>query len=190
MSVPLRPTYVLSGAAAVALLAGCSQSAGIPGSQQLISQSETQRIGAAADHRNAIPPRSCNRIRRDVQPVKAFFSPAIKVAGAKRFISDFVRNTVYIYAHRNRIAALKGFTNPSGLATDGSGNLYVANEGAANILVYAPPYTGAPTTLNDSGQFPADVAVDSHGNVAACSLGSPSFGAGGVSFTRPAQPIR
>ncbi len=157
----------------------------MPGSQQLSPQSMTYGMGALVNHQTAIPPSKLQGIRTDAEPVKAFVSPAIRTAGSKRFFSDYIRNAVYIFAHGNRVATLKGFTNPSGLATDASGNLYVANEGAANILEYAFPYTGTPTTLNDPGQFPVDVAVDSRGNVAACSLGSPSFGAGSVSFYSP-----
>lgn len=184
MSIP-RLTYILNGVAAFTLLAGCSGGAGMPGSQRLSSQGMTYGMGALVYHRTAVPPSKLQPHRTDSEPVKAFVSPAINAAGSKRFFSDYIRNAVYIYAHGKRIATLTGFANPSGLATDASANLYVANEGAANILEYAPPYSRTPTTLNDPGQFPVDVAVDSHGNVAACSLGSPSFGAGSVSFYPP-----
>jgi hypothetical protein len=182
MSIPSRLTSALSAIAASAVLAGCS-GAGMPGSRQLSSQGTTQAAGRVNNRRSALAPSRLQPTRRAATPVTAFVSPAIKNAGLERFFSDYVNNAVYILGARGtRLATLTGFANPSGLATDASRNLYVANEGAANILAYAPPYTGAPTTLNDPGQFPVDVAVDGHGNVAACNIGSPSFGSGSVTL--------
>ena len=115
MSIPPRLTSVLSGVAAFALLAGCSGAAGMPGSQQLSPQGMTYGMGALVSRRTAIPPSKLQPIRTGAEPVKAFVSPAIKAAGTKRFFSDYIHNAVYIYGRGHRIAALKGFTNPSGL---------------------------------------------------------------------------
>ncbi len=145
-----------------------------------------QGSGRLPDHRAALAPSRWQPAHASSTLRTAFISRAIKTSGTKRFFSDYVDNAVYVYSVTGRrdthIATLTGFTNPAGLATDTSGSLYVANEGAANILVYAPPYTGTPTTLNDPGQLPIDVAVDSHGNVAACNLYSTSYGPASVSF--------
>src|SRR6202011_333056 len=41
------------------------------------------------------------------------------------------------------------------------GNLYVANAGASNILIFAPPYVGVvPGVLADPGQVPVGVEAD------------------------------
>jgi hypothetical protein len=62
---------------------------------------------------------------------------------------------------------------PLGIATDVSGNLYVANQGAPTVPVFAPPYTKGPIrVLRTPGYDPQEVAVSSDGLVAvanACS---------------------
>ncbi len=82
------------------------------------------------------------------------------------FVSAYFTNSVYAYDTAGRlVATLGGFNAPSGLATDASGTLYVADTGNSRVQVYRPPYNGKPTTLSD-GQEPEDVAVDASGNVA------------------------
>lgn len=164
-----RLSYIAIVIAASAAVAGCSGPS-VPAPQQIDAQPLIQEHRALESPRGALSPSRLQPIRAGAEPEKAFVSPELKTNVPKRFFSDFALNAVYIFGGRMHLGTLTGFTNPSGLATDASGNLYVANEGAANILVFAPPYNTSPTTLNDPGQYPADVAVDSHGNVAACNL--------------------
>lgn len=63
-------------------------------------------------------------------------------------------------------AATKPILSPSGLALDAKGNLYVANTGGSNILVYNPNYvqlTGK--TISQGVADPSAVAFDSLGNL-------------------------
>jgi len=79
--------------------------------------------------------------------------------------------------NQKMIGQITGLSKPQGLATDPNANLYVANPGSANVLVYAPPYTKPPIlTLNDSGHSPYGVAISPLGVVAVTDLnGSVSF---------------
>lgn len=43
-----------------------------------------------------------------------------------------------------------GLTDSFGIAFDSSGNLYVSNNNSGNIDVYASPYTGAPSVMQDT----------------------------------------
>src|SRR5215471_17165481 len=55
---------------------------------------------------------------------------------------------------------------PEGLALDANGNLYVANEGSNQVLVYNPNYVLQTTKSITSGlNAPTGVAFDSKGNV-------------------------
>jgi hypothetical protein len=180
MFLSSRFSYLTIAFAASAMLAGCSGTS-VPGSQQIDAPPLVLQQRTHAHNRGAVAPSRLPPTRSEAAPEKAFFSPALTGNGPKRFFSDFALNAVYVYGGGKHVGTLTGFNNPSGLATDASGNLYVANEGAANILVFAPPYNTTPTTLDDPGQYPADVAVDSQGNVAACNLYSNSV-AGNVAF--------
>ena len=79
-------------------------------------------------------------------------------------------------------AQLTGFSQPQGLALDTAGNLYVADTGNSRIQVYAAGFKGTPTTINDPGESPASVAIDSNGNLGVTNILTTSGGAGSVSF--------
>jgi DNA-binding beta-propeller fold protein YncE len=91
------------------------------------------------------------------------------------FVSDAADGVVDIYPQSGKnqkmVGQITGLTQPQGITTDKEGDLYVANTSSSNVLVYAPPYTGAPKmTISDSHEFPADVAVSSAGVVAVTNI--------------------
>jgi NHL repeat len=117
-------------------------------------------VATAADH----PTTSVARpdvIVGPPMPVLQFVRPrAMAAAGEKIFVSDYIDNVVNIYDKTGKqLGQLTGFSEPQGLAINDRGNLYVADTANSRIQVYAPPYTGSPTTLSDSGWYPADVAT-------------------------------
>ena len=70
-------------------------------------------------------------------------------------------------------------TNPSGIAIDSTGNVWVTNEGSNNVteLLYTPPPAGPSWAPNPSGPFPvginpSGIAIDALGNVWVTNFGS------------------
>jgi len=118
-------------------------------------------------------------------PVHPFVdSVAIQAASTKIFVSDGASNVVNIYNKTGKLLGqLTGFSEPQGLATDAKGKLYVADTLNSRIQIYAPPYTKAPKTLSDPGQYPAGVAVMNNGQfVAVTNIISTSNGPGSVTL--------
>ena len=75
--------------------------------------------------------------------------------------------------------------SPEGLATDAARNLYIANTGYQNVLIYAPPYTSVTLTLPSGDNIPVAVAVSAKGVVAVenlCTLSNCQGDTGSVSF--------
>jgi DNA-binding beta-propeller fold protein YncE len=69
---------------------------------------------------------------------------------------------------------------PAGLAVDATGNLYVANFGLNNILVYSPKYVQLfNKTIKQNISGPEAVALDSFGNVWVANFTGNSNGASG-----------
>ena len=66
-----------------------------------------------------------------------------------------------------QLGASDGLNDPQGNRTDSSGNWYIANTGAANVLEYSGDGSKLEATLDDAGWFPDDVAV--HGSLVAVS---------------------
>lgn len=66
------------------------------------------------------------------------------------------------YSRAGRIT--NGIEEPEGIATDQSGNLYVANVDGASVTVYKPGTTSPSRTLNSS-HTPDDVTVATNGDV-------------------------
>jgi hypothetical protein len=76
-------------------------------------------------------------------------------------------------AVRSRIT--DGVNSPNGIATDGAGNLFVANEGANTVAVYAPGALSPNATYVNGVNFPTGVAAGADGTVYVSNgFGSPS----------------
>ena len=63
-----------------------------------------------------------------------------------------------------RLFSSPQFNNPQGVAADAAGNVYVANTGANDVLVFSPTGTLLATITGGFNQ-PGEVAVDAHGNI-------------------------
>jgi len=105
---------------------------------------------------------------------------AIQATGTKIFLSN--TNAVNIYNTNGKLLGqITGFSAPQGLATDAKANLYVANTGASDVLIYSQPYNKTPTTLSTSGWYPVDVAQFNNGEyVAVTNIFATSGAAGSV----------
>jgi len=79
------------------------------------------------------------------------------------------------------IGQIAGLRNPVGIGVNPrNGDVYIANSGAADILVYPPNSTTLIAVLDDPDQIPVDVAVDGAGNVFVANNTTVSGGAGTV----------
>jgi len=188
MRIPSQLGYVLSGTAALALLAGCSGGGvGTPGAGPAISQ---QSVGAHSMSIAHQLPQGISVLRTGVEPLhlsnpaSGYYSQeAAAKGGAAVIISDAADNLVNVYSTAGKLTvSLSGFSEPQGLATDKTGNLYVADTANSRVQVYAKGFKGTPKTVSDPGQFPAGVAVDSKGNLGVTNIISTSGGPGSVSF--------
>jgi hypothetical protein len=153
----------LGASAALAMLAGCSGGS---------SPAEFSPGGPASTGRadNSLLAPTIARISH--KPVATTSFMDLRAADKPLiFVSDAADGVIDIYpqAGKNQkmVGQITGLTQPQGITTDKEGDLYVANTNSSNVLVYAPPYNGAPTmTISDTGEFPADVAVSNAGVVA------------------------
>ncbi|HEY1656048.1 MAG TPA: hypothetical protein VGF86_13140 [Candidatus Tumulicola sp.] len=100
------------------------------------------------------------------------------------YVTDFNNSVVEIYTYPKgkHVGALtSGMLNPQGECTDAAGNVYVANTGNSNVLVYAHGGTTPVRVLDNPGQYPVGCSVNaSDGDVAAADIFSPTTGVGAV----------
>lgn len=78
------------------------------------------------------------------------------------YISDVENEDVFIYSLPNLTltGTLTGFSEPDGECTDASGDVWIANSEASQIVEYAPGGTSPIATLNDTGGIPVSCAID------------------------------
>jgi hypothetical protein len=174
----------LSCTAAVAFLAGCSGGGSAP---------PAAAATAAGPNQTARP-----------RVAPSHVTPFVNVAGIKAphgnqtFVTDAGTGTVTVWGANGQLNAILfdgTGADPQGLATDAAQNLYVANLGFSNIIVYAKPYASIKSTLNDAGQNPEDVAVDKTGLVGVTNYLSSALSPGSVSFfaknaTQPCSVVK
>ncbi len=112
--------------------------------------------------------------------------------GAKKldllYISDYETNDVYAYSYPQGkllgvlAGILENFVLPTGLCSDGAGNVFVPDSANSTVLEYAHGSTKLAKTLIDANELPYSCAVDgTTGNLVVVNLESAS-GAGGVSI--------
>jgi sugar lactone lactonase YvrE len=73
------------------------------------------------------------------------------------------RSHVNIYINASNSKLKRIHVKPTGLATDASGNAYVAGDGV--ISVYPPGSTKPTRTISDGVDFPTQLAIDASGNL-------------------------
>jgi hypothetical protein len=137
MRSPLLSGYAIAGYMALALVAGCAY--------------------------RGIAPEPVS-----MQNVRPFSELRLVSKAAQVVVSDSQNGVVNFYlqqAPHTLVAQLTGFAEPQGMAVDIDGNLYVANTGGADVLVFAPGAKSPFLKLDDSGNLPVGVAVDADGTV-------------------------
>jgi DNA-binding beta-propeller fold protein YncE len=96
------------------------------------------------------------------------------------YVLDYASDTVYIYSTGGVLMGSLGYSSgimfAAGLHVDNKGNLYVANDGPQNILIFAPGTMTPKLTLGDPHNYPVDVVTDSADNVYVANIcrGAPS----------------
>jgi hypothetical protein len=118
-------------------------------------------------------------------------APFVDVAGVMAphgnhtFVTDAGTATVTIWGANGQLNGIlfDGIAAvPAGLTTDTAQNLYVANTGLSNVIVYGKPYTSIKRTLNDAAEDTEDVAVDKSGVVGVTNYLTTSLMPGSVSL--------
>ena len=96
------------------------------------------------------------------------------------YISNYYSSTVTVYSwpHIHNNQTLQGFVNQIGLCVDKSGDVYVANTNANDIVEYKHGGTKPIRTLKDlTGYYPSSCAVDpATGDLAVTNLGYGDYG--------------
>jgi hypothetical protein len=95
-----------------------------------------------------------------------------KKGGQKLFVADVFNSKVYVFNAATKIdnppaeyTIVNGISNPNGIATDSSGNLWVANLSSNTVTEYAQNSTSPEFTISNAMNGPVDVKVDGFGNV-------------------------
>lgn len=100
------------------------------------------------------------------------------------YVSSVLTDDVYVYTLSGTLrGTLTGFALPYGLCADKKGNVWIVNDGAAEIVEYAHGGTKPIATLSDPGVYPYGCSVDpTTGNLAVTNAYTTSSGAGSVSI--------
>jgi len=182
----MRISTTLCAAASILVLSGCSN--GNLSSTPMLQQPGSTRQSVIRNH---VPVRMPASVFDSLRPGtrytgKSFAHPT---TGALVYTCDFTASVCeWFPVGSNTVAGtITGPTNPQGIAVGPGANtdVYVANTGANNVLVYPMASTTLKATLVDTNEFPVDVAVARNGTVYVANIFDTSFNAGDVSVFDP-----
>jgi hypothetical protein len=151
-------TSAVAATIAIGILAGCSASNGGPATLP-------SSITMNPDHG------------------RSWMAPAAKKSKELLYISDTGTDDVYVYSYPNlaAVGTLTGFSDPNGMCVDKSGDVFVVNYGASDIVEYAHGGLTPIATLNDPGYSPEGCSIDpTTGNLAVTNWTTTSSGSGDV----------
>ncbi len=109
--------------------------------------------------------------------------------GSFLYVSDAGTNDVQVYGWpkpKSPVATLTGFSEPQGECADSSGNVFITNTGARNVLEYKGGATSPSQALADPDGLPVGCSSDpSSGNLAVSNIVNNSYGQGNIDmYTR------
>jgi hypothetical protein len=173
-----RPAcYALGVTAAAALLAACSGS-GSPSSALAPSTGmNSSSVGhvPSVKERVTLTSRVSKPVHKDTR--KSWISPEARRAPRLLFISDDGTDDINIYTMPNQVlrGQLTGFSEPQGMCTDASGNIWVTNTGTNQVMQLSRSGSLL-KTLSDPTGFPVGCAVNRANNDLAVTniIGNPS----------------
>jgi hypothetical protein len=92
---------------------------------------------------------------------KTWFAKDAKDMPRLLFISDYAGEAVYIYSmpEQKLVGTITGFSSPEGMCEDNSGNIWIANASAQEMLQYSRTGTLL-RTLSIANAYPASCAVN------------------------------
>jgi sugar lactone lactonase YvrE len=117
----------------------------------------------------------CSNVRPALIPLHANALGALRVnaktQSALLYVSSSDKVYVFSYPQGKKLQTLTGLVTPSGLCSDGAGNVFVTNFGGQSIVEYAHGGTAPIATLHDPYEQPNDCAVDpTTGNLAVANI--------------------
>jgi hypothetical protein len=107
------------------------------------------------------------------------------------YVSNVGSNSVTVYSWRTGklMGTLNGFSDPQGLCSDATGNVYIVDAGASRVYEYAHGGLSPIDVFPDYPDFPVDCSVDpTTGNLAVTNVFTES-GPGNVLVYLPGQVI-
>lgn len=168
----------LAACTAAALLAGCNNAGSTPAGTFSPTNDAVRALKRAAVPSVAGRPDARIRINHH----KSWVSPDAKRAPRLLFISDYGAGDVNIFTMPDMAlkGTLTGFSYPEGECSDASGNIWIANTGASEMLLYSRTGTLI-KTLAVPYEFPAGCAVNkATGDLAVTNIEDTSGNAGSV----------
>jgi len=192
MRIP-TPLYAFGAAAAIVALAGCS------GGTSAVNPITGAQPNHSGQH---VSPMSMSRVPSLMSPAKlalihpsfghvqGWMSKDVGSGDSLLYVSQFYTSDIQVYRQSGTGQSpvgtiVNGVINPQGMWVTPNGDLYVANTGANNVLVFKKGHLNPYRTLADPNQYPVDVTVDTDGTVYASNIFDTGIVAGSVSKYAP-----